>query len=203
MTTSGILASVARGAMAMAVGVIPTPRMCTFSLTISSWASRLPMSATVVSSLRIISIFLPATTSPCCCVYRRTPAKTCLPTGASPPVIECTRPTLTTSCAQASGGAPSSTEIAVAVTRNHLSIGFLPSRGLCDFWGNVVGRFGGGMVLVQHLEERLCLLELRRVNSLGEPAVDRREEVTGFGALALLAPQARKAGGGTQLPKLV
>src|SRR5215472_11156607 len=96
----------------------------------------------------------------------------CLPTGASPPVIECTRPTLTMSCARASGDAPSRSEIAVTVTRNHLSIGFLPSTGLCDLQGNVVGRFRGGIVLVQHLEERLCLLQLRRVKSLGEPAVD-------------------------------
>jgi hypothetical protein len=44
------------------------------------------------------------------------------------------------------------------------------------------------IVLPQPLEERLGLCELRRVKSLSEPAVDRREEVIGFGALALVAP---------------
>jgi hypothetical protein len=33
------------------------------------------------------------------------------------------------------------------------------------------------------------LLQDWRVEALGEPAVDRREEITGFGALALIAPE--------------
>src|SRR5215467_16125891 len=66
---------------------------------------------------------------------------TCLPTAASPPVIECTRPTLMTSCAQALWGVPSSTAIAIAiaVTRNDLSIDFLPWTDLCHLrWASLV-----------------------------------------------------------------
>src|SRR5262245_37203803 len=65
---------------------------------------------------------------------------TCLPTAASPPVIECTRPTLMTSCAPALWGAPSSTAIAITVTRNVLCIGFLP---LTDLLPLAPGEFGG------------------------------------------------------------
>jgi hypothetical protein len=34
-----------------------------------------------------------------------------------------------------------------------------------------------------------------------EPAADRREQIAGFGALTLIAPEAGEAGGGTQLKK--
>jgi hypothetical protein len=42
-------------------------------------------------------------------------------------------------------------------------------------------------------------LQDRRVEALGEPAVDRREQVTGFGSLALIPPEAGKAGRREQL----
>jgi hypothetical protein len=44
-------------------------------------------------------------------------------------------------------------------------------------------------------------LQDRRVETFGEPVVDRREEITGFGALALVAPEASELEGGTQLPE--
>jgi len=44
------------------------------------------------------------------------------------------------------------------------------------------------------------VLQDRSVEAFGEPAVDRRKQVAGFGALALIAPQAGEAGGGAQLP---
>src|SRR5262249_36208973 len=52
--------------------------------------------------------------------------------------------------------------------------------------------------LPQLLQQRLRFLQVRRVEAFGEPAVDWREEVAGFGALALVAPEAGKAGGGAQ-----
>jgi hypothetical protein len=51
----------------------------------------------------------------------------------------------------------------------------------------------------QLLQERLRLLEIGRIKAFGEPAVDRRQEVAGFGALALVAPEAGEAGRGAQL----
>jgi hypothetical protein len=42
-------------------------------------------------------------------------------------------------------------------------------------------------------------LQDRRVEALGEPAIDRREETTGFSALALIAPEAGEAHASTQL----
>ena len=46
----------------------PKPAMTlTLSLTISSWASRLVLSGTAPSSLRITSTFFPATVVPCSC----------------------------------------------------------------------------------------------------------------------------------------
>ena len=37
----------------------------------------------------------------------------------------------------------------------------------------------------QLIEQRLCLLQVQRVEAFGEPAVDRGEEVAGFGAATL------------------
>src|SRR6266566_2909456 len=47
--------------------------------------------------------------------------------------------------------------------------------------------------LRQLIEQHLRFFEIRRVEAFGEPAVDRREKVAGFGAPALLAPQPREA----------
>jgi len=69
ITTSSTLAWVASGAAASAAGVTPKPAMMlTLSLTINSCARRLVLSGNAASSLRITSIFLPATVSPFCCI---------------------------------------------------------------------------------------------------------------------------------------
>jgi hypothetical protein len=41
-------------------------------------------------------------------------------------------------------------------------------------------------------------LQNRRVETLGEPAIDWRERVTRLSALALVSPEAGEAGGGAQ-----
>jgi hypothetical protein len=46
---------------------------------------------------------------------------------------------------------------------------------------------GGPTSLRQLVEQHLGLLEVRRVEALGEPALDRREEVAGFSVAALVA----------------
>jgi hypothetical protein len=48
----------------------------------------------------------------------------------------------------------------------------------------------------QLVEHRLCVFEIGRVEAFGEPAIDWRQEVAGFGAPALLAPQPGDAHGG-------
>ena len=47
-----------------------------------------------------------------------------------------------------------------------------------------------GVALRQRVQQRLGLLQVGRVKSFGEPLVDRRKEVIGFLAFALLLPQA-------------
>jgi hypothetical protein len=47
-------------------------------------------------------------------------------------------------------------------------------------------------------EERLGLLQVRRVKALGEPPVHRRQQIVSLLALALGLPQASQAGGGAQ-----
>src|SRR5215510_7847962 len=51
-------------------------------------------------------------------------------------------------------------------------------------------------------QERLRLLQVSRIKALREPAIDRCQEVSGCGALALLLPHACQAHGGPQLPGL-
>jgi len=53
---------------------------------------------------------------------------------------------------------------------------------------------------LQIVEQRLCLFEIGGGEALGEPAVDRREQVAGGGAATLVMPQLGKARGGAQLP---
>jgi len=55
--------------------------------------------------------------------------------------------------------------------------------------------------LSQLVEQRLRLDQVARVEALGEPAVDRGEEVARLGALALVAPQAREARRSAQLER--
>jgi hypothetical protein len=47
---------------------------------------------------------------------------------------------------------------------------------------------------LQFVEQRLGFLEVRRVKALGEPAIDRCQEVAGFGPLALLLLESSEAG---------
>src|SRR6266446_406580 len=53
----------------------------------------------------------------------------------------------------------------------------------------------------QCIKQCSSLLEVSGVKPLGEPAVDRCEQVVGFGALALLLPEARQAHSGAQLQR--
>ena len=68
MITVNILASAETSPTASALGVrISPPKMSTLSRVISSCARRLATSGAMPpESLRMISIFLPATVSPCC-----------------------------------------------------------------------------------------------------------------------------------------
>ena len=57
--------------------------------------------------------------------------------------------------------------------------------------------------LCQVSEQRPGLLEHWRIKTFGEPVVDRREEITGFGTPALIAPEAGQTRARAQLPQLV
>src|SRR5690242_12076069 len=50
-------------------------------------------------------------------------------------------------------------------------------------------------------EQNLCLLQILGVEALGEPVVDRGEQVTRFCAPALVAPEPRQTHSGTQLER--
>src|ERR1700730_480895 len=54
----------------------------------------------------------------------------------------------------------------------------------------------------QFVMQRLCLFQVDGVEAFGEPAVDRREKIAGFGAAALVAAEPGEAHGGAQLPEL-
>jgi hypothetical protein len=54
----------------------------------------------------------------------------------------------------------------------------------------------------QLVEQGLCLFQIERVEAVGEPAIDGREEIAGFGALALVAPETGEAGARLQLEGL-
>ena len=51
----------------------------------------------------------------------------------------------------------------------------------------------------QLLQQHPSLLEISSVKALGKPAVDRRQQRSRFGLLALLLPEATEAPGGPQL----
>ena len=54
----------------------------------------------------------------------------------------------------------------------------------------------------QFFEQRLRRHQVGRVETFGEPAVDRSEEVAGFGVAALVAAEPGEARGGAQFPEL-
>ncbi len=56
--------------------------------------------------------------------------------------------------------------------------------------------------LIKLVEQRLRVFEIGCVEPFGEPAVDRREDVAGFGAAALVAAEPGEARGGAQFPEL-
>src|SRR5690242_17730650 len=51
------------------------------------------------------------------------------------------------------------------------------------------------------IEQRLGFDQIRRVEALGEPAVDRGEEIVSIRDLALIPPEAGEAGAGAEFPK--
>jgi hypothetical protein len=53
----------------------------------------------------------------------------------------------------------------------------------------------------QRLQQRLGLLQIGGIEPLGEPAIDRGQQLVGLSPLALVLPQAAQAGGGPQLPR--
>ena len=53
---------------------------------------------------------------------------------------------------------------------------------------------------MQLVEQRLGLLQIERIEGLGEPAVDRREKIVGLVSLALIAPEPRQARRRPELP---
>src|SRR5215831_5187377 len=55
---------------------------------------------------------------------------------------------------------------------------------------------------IELLEQRLCLFEIGRVETLREPGVDRCEEVAGFPVTTLVAAQPGEVCGGPQFPEL-
>src|SRR6516164_2441262 len=57
-------------------------------------------------------------------------------------------------------------------------------------------------LLPEFVEQRLCVFEIGRIKAFGEPAVERGEQVAGFGLAALVAAQPGEAHGGAQFPEL-
>ena len=87
ITTINFFACADSSATAKASGVITNPpRMSTLSLTIKSCAKRLAASGAPAVSLRISSIFLPPTVSPCCFMYSLMPLSICAAASVNWPV---------------------------------------------------------------------------------------------------------------------
>jgi hypothetical protein len=51
----------------------------------------------------------------------------------------------------------------------------------------------------EFVEQRLRFLQVKGIEALGEPPVDRREQSAGLRVLALLTPESGKTGRGPQL----
>src|SRR5262245_16837806 len=58
------------------------------------------------------------------------------------------------------------------------------------------------VALRQCLQQRLSFLEIGRVKALGEPAIDRGQQLVRLRAFTLLLPEATEAHGGAQLQRL-
>src|SRR4051794_22198414 len=57
-------------------------------------------------------------------------------------------------------------------------------------------------VLRQLIQQRLCVLQVRCIKALGEPAIDRREQIMGFHVLALVTHEPGEADRRPQLEEL-
>src|SRR5215831_12506743 len=71
----------------------------------------------------------------------------------------------------------------------------------CSLPTRVVGQ-KRSRLRIERLEQRLCVLQIGRVETFGKPAVDRCQQVAGFGAAALVAAETGEAHGSAQLPEL-
>ena len=58
------------------------------------------------------------------------------------------------------------------------------------------------MGLRQCIKQNCCILQVSRIEPLGEPPIHWRQQVVGLAAFALALPQASEAGGGTQFQGL-
>jgi hypothetical protein len=76
---------------------------------------------------------------------------------------------------------------------------FLARIALCSVLAISLREIYATMRSVMLLQQRLGLLQNRRVETFGEPAVDRREQIAGFDALALIPPKTGEATSGVQL----
>ena len=56
--------------------------------------------------------------------------------------------------------------------------------------------------LIEIVEQCLRLFEVGGVEAFGEPAIERREEITGLGTAALVAAEPGEARSGAQFPEL-
>jgi hypothetical protein len=92
-------------------------------------------------------------------------------------------------------------------TSTTLTAGFSPVADVVRSWLGRLGIATTGLreiVLTgsrQLVQQGLGVLQVGRVEALGEPAVDRCEEVVRLGVPTLIAPQPSKASGRAQLPK--
>jgi len=91
-------------------------------------------------------------------------------------------------------GRLSSTHLRPSCPRQRLVVSPRKRSFASDFWS--FWRTGS----CQFGEERLCVFQVGGVEALGEPGVDRGEEVVRLGVPALVAPQPGEARGGTQFP---
>src|SRR6516162_1497816 len=58
-----------------------------------------------------------------------------------------------------------------------------------------------GVALRQRVQQCLRLLQVRGVKALGEPAIDRCQQLVGFLSLALLLPESSEARSGAEFPR--
>src|SRR5438477_3920450 len=99
----------------------------------------------------------------------------------------------------ASRGVPlsrSATHLRPSCPRQRLVVSPRKQSFAPDFWS--CWRTGSR----QFVQQRLCLFQIGGVETFGEPTVDRREEVAGFGVAALVAAEPGEARGGAQFPEL-